>query len=503
MMLSKSFFLAVSFCLASQAIELPQYLQKASQEVFPTLKAIADEIYHDPELGRDEHHAHDLIVGHFSAQRQWAVTPHAYDSETAFEAIFEHIPKGYEGDIITVGVLAEYDSLPGIGHACGHNHIALNGMAVATLLSRVLAEYDIPGRVKLVGCPDEENGAGKFKLNQAGAFDDSVLWFMAHPTAASRVQPMNARLNLFHRFTEKTHQAAVRSAYEAMTIVRDLRTKLPGTASSASPITNIGTYAVNVVQSMVSLGVSGSSIERVEQSIKSILDETYPGVDYKISEDKDGVAINITGPGGHASETTNGALVLSIETFRDLAKDDGTGFYLPGNTSSLEMDITVDLRSRYTLDLPAIAETVNNALASLGSDVSSDLKYPALELTPYLPDAFVSLISSPPYSLTDWAISKQAPASSDASYIQAAELDPDTKDVLSIARVVFHPNYRICDPSSQLPCGFNHEPAFAISSGTEYSYNQTEIVARAEAHLILSLLTDEDKMEKATALVKK
>jgi hypothetical protein len=483
----------------AQLSNLPVFLQQTSDAVFPELKAIAVDIFNHPELGLQEYHAHDLIVGHFNGQDGWVVTPSAHGLDTAFELVFEHRPEDYDGELTTVGFLAEYDALI-VGHACGHNHIALNSITAATLAARALVEYNLPGRIKVVGTPDEENGAGKAKLHDAGAFDDAEVWMMAHPTASSAIQPMNARLNFFPRFSGDTHQEAVRKAYDAMVIIDDLA--LPGTASSASTILNVGVYAVNVVQSQISLGVAGVELATVESTVDSILDDTFPGVSYLAREDADGVAVNITGPGGHASESTRGALDLSIETFRALSDDSSVSFYLPDNTTFKELEITVDMRTRYTLDLPAMADTVSDAIGSLASSVTSDLKYPSLEVPRVIGQSFIDLLATSDYGLTDWDFSDFAPASSDASWIQSADVDPDTHEVLSMAKLVFHPNYRICGTGEDDICAFNHEPVFAEVAGSDFSYTQTEIIARAEAHTAIRLLSEESFYDDVTAIIR-
>lgn len=484
--------------------DLPKFLKDASSTVFPPLKDIAVEVYHDPELGRDEQHAHDLVIEHFSAVDGWEVTPHAHNMPTAWRLTFENRPDGFDGELPTIGFMAEYDALVGVGHACGHNHILLNGVTAPSLVSQALIKYDLPGRIIVLGCPDEENAAGKFALDSAGAFNDAEVWMMAHPSLASAVQPMNSRLNFFFRFTGGSHQEAVRKAYEGMIIVQGLQGTLPGTASSVSTVENVGVYAVNVVQSLISLGVAGSTREHVDDVVSSILDDTYPNVSYVLFEDANGVGINITGPGGHASESTKGALILSIETFRCLSGEESSdvSFYLPGNTTSTELDITVDMRTRYTADIPAVADAVSNAVGSLASGVSSDLKYPSLEVVPFLPQTLIDILATDDYGLTDWAISDFAPASSDASWVQSAELDESTHKLLSVKKVVFHPNYNICGPNEGDPCAFNHEPAFVEVAGTDFSYAQTEIIARAEAQLAVELLADETKMDEATAIIR-
>ncbi len=496
--------LLVTSCVqAADLSHLPSFLKQVSSRIWPDLKDISVAIYHDPEVGLDEHQAHDRVVRHFHGLDDWTTKPSAFGMETAFEMSFEHIPTGYSGPVHTIGFLAEYDALVGVGHACGHNHIVLNGMVAALLASHALRHFDVAGRIKLVGCPDEENAAGKYTLNERGAFNSADIWLMAHPTSRSAVQPMNARLNLFATFLGATHEEAVGKAYQAMAMVSHLGGKLPGTASSVAAIENVGVYATNVVQSFISLGVSGMSLQDVNGTVSSILDKTYPGVDYKIFEDKDGVALNITGPGGHGSEASRGPLTLSIEVFRAASSRSGVSFYLPGNTTTTELDVTVDLRSRYTDDLPALAAFVSDSIAHVSDSVSHDIKYPSLEVVPYIPEAFLSIIGSDDYGLTDWNVSDFAPASSDASWLQNPTLDPATRRLTGVDRAVLHANYNICGRGAGDPCAFNHEPEFAVVAGTEFSYAQTEIVARGQAHMAVELLADARKWSEATAIVRR
>lgn len=76
---------------------------------------------------------------------------------------------------------AEYDALPGIGHACGHNLIATASLSAFFGLVARLKESKIPGRVRLLGTPAEEGGGGKIKLIEAGAFAGVDAALMCHP----------------------------------------------------------------------------------------------------------------------------------------------------------------------------------------------------------------------------------------------------------------------------------------------------------------------------------
>lgn len=89
---------------------------------------------------------HDVLVK-WMTDHGWEVTPH-YLLETAWVAKFSHGKGGR-----TLGVNSEMDALPGIGHACGHNLIAISGVAVACAVRAVLEELNIPGSVTLLGTP--------------------------------------------------------------------------------------------------------------------------------------------------------------------------------------------------------------------------------------------------------------------------------------------------------------------------------------------------------------
>ncbi|KAI1098401.1 hypothetical protein F4804DRAFT_126853 [Jackrogersella minutella] len=212
------------------------------------------------------------------------------------------------------------------------------------------------------------------------------------------------------------------------------------------------------------------------------------------------------GPGGHASEGNKSPLRLSIETFRTLTNSgkEGVSFFLPGNTTVTELDITISVRTRYTGDLDAVLQSVESAITSKASGITTDRPYPALEVLTTLGDRFINLMHDADHgSQADWNFSAIAPAATDAGFVQDAQLDPNTKQLLSVGKVVFHPNFGICEDVPGAPCGFNHEPVFAQTSATEYSYARTEIVARALAQIGVELLDNKGFMREATKLVRR
>jgi len=137
----------------------------------PALLDASRRIHARPELGFEEHHAHDVLTT-LLADAGLAVTRHAHGLDTAFTAV-----AGTEGPL--VAVLCEYDALPGIGHACGHNVIGTAGAGAAIAAAAVAAEAG--GRVVAIGTPAEEGGGGKVLLARAGAFDGVDAALMVHP----------------------------------------------------------------------------------------------------------------------------------------------------------------------------------------------------------------------------------------------------------------------------------------------------------------------------------
>ena len=135
------------------------------------LLGVSHQIHQHPEENFAEHFAHDLLTRSLESDGL-AVERGAYGLDTAFETNV-----GSTGP--TIAVLLEYDALPGIGHACGHNVIAAAGLG-AGLAAAVLAE-ELGGRVRILGTPAEEGGGGKILMADAGAFRQVDAALMIHP----------------------------------------------------------------------------------------------------------------------------------------------------------------------------------------------------------------------------------------------------------------------------------------------------------------------------------
>lgn len=135
------------------------------------LVELSHAIHAEPELAFAEHRSCAKTQA-LVAERGFEVTAGAGGLDTAFRADFGSGP-------LVIGVCAEYDALPEIGHACGHNIIAASAVGTALALAEVADELGLT--VALVGTPAEEAGGGKALLLEAGTFDDVAAAVMLHP----------------------------------------------------------------------------------------------------------------------------------------------------------------------------------------------------------------------------------------------------------------------------------------------------------------------------------
>ena len=135
------------------------------------LVALSHQVHGDAELAFEEHRSSDRLVTALDAAGLRVETGVA-DLPTAFVATAGSGP-------LTIAICAEYDALPGIGHACGHNVIA--AAAVGAGLALAPLADDLGLRVKLIGTPAEEGGGGKVLMLDAGVFDGGHAAMMVHP----------------------------------------------------------------------------------------------------------------------------------------------------------------------------------------------------------------------------------------------------------------------------------------------------------------------------------
>jgi amidohydrolase len=154
---------------------VPDVLARAvADDVAGRADAVVDlshRLHADPEVAWQEERSSAAVAEMLDAAG-FQVATGAYGLPTALRAEHGTGP-------LTVAVCAEYDALPGLGHACGHNLIAAGSVATACALAAVADELGL--RVVLLGTPAEEGGGGKIVMLERGAFEGVHLAVMAHP----------------------------------------------------------------------------------------------------------------------------------------------------------------------------------------------------------------------------------------------------------------------------------------------------------------------------------
>ncbi|MDD3119443.1 MAG: amidohydrolase [Victivallales bacterium] len=151
-----------------------ELLQSIIHRAAPAIRAVADFVYHHPELGLAEHAAAARQV-ELLRQLGFTVAAGCGGLPTAFQAEY-----GQGGPV--VAVLSEYDALPELGHACGHNLILAAALATGIAVKEYLAAHpEVPGTVRVMGTPAEEGKGGKVVMLREHVFDDVDFVFASHP----------------------------------------------------------------------------------------------------------------------------------------------------------------------------------------------------------------------------------------------------------------------------------------------------------------------------------
>ncbi|KAI8370030.1 hypothetical protein EDC96DRAFT_440297 [Choanephora cucurbitarum] len=157
--------------------EITRVINRAIDAINDELREISLDLHEHPETGMKEYHAHDLLTA-FLEKQGFQVTRHAYGIKTAFMAEYSR------GSGRRIGICSEYDALPGLGQGCGHNLIAISGVASAIGIKAALEQKKASGKVILFGTPAEELSIGKILLTEKRAFQDNVdVCMMLHPTS--------------------------------------------------------------------------------------------------------------------------------------------------------------------------------------------------------------------------------------------------------------------------------------------------------------------------------
>lgn len=147
-------------------------VERSVRSVTDEILDVSHQIHGNPELCYEERFAHGLLCDRLESHG-FAVARSVGGTDTAFVAT-----KGTGA--VAVGIVLEYDALPGLGHGCGHNIIAAAGYGAALGAAQHLAEGC---KLVVLGCPAEEGGGGKIGMIDAGAFDGLSAAMMVHPAS--------------------------------------------------------------------------------------------------------------------------------------------------------------------------------------------------------------------------------------------------------------------------------------------------------------------------------
>lgn len=207
------------------------------------------DLHSKPETAMEEYYAHQVLTEWLENEGFNIETPVA-NLDTAFVA-----RKGSGKPVIAF--LLEYDALPQIGHACGHNLIATGGLAAATTLARALDDEKFEGTILAIGTPGEEGAGGKIIELEAGVFDNVDACLMFHPNDQITIpwRHLTANAHLSVKFYGKaahtaSHGEVGRNALSAMIqffVATDaLRQHIPETSRLSGIITK-GGDAPNII----------------------------------------------------------------------------------------------------------------------------------------------------------------------------------------------------------------------------------------------------------------
>jgi amidohydrolase len=228
-----------------------QSVESAVDAALDSLIELSHTIHAHPELSYEEERAARWTAGAL-ADGGFTVSEGVGDLPTAFSAEFGSGP-------MVVAVCAEYDALPDVGHACGHNIIAASAVGAGLGLAAVADELGLT--VRVVGTPAEEGGGGKILLLERGVFEGVHAAMMVHPWPTERLAATCLAVSHFDvHFTGKSAHASAApwegvNAADAMTIAQVslglLRQQLrPG--NQLHGVVTEGGSAANIIPAAVS-----------------------------------------------------------------------------------------------------------------------------------------------------------------------------------------------------------------------------------------------------------
>lgn len=239
------------------------------------LLRLSREIHADPELAYEERRAAGRICA-LLEKRGHRVERKLGGLETAFRARIGP-PKGP-----AVALLAEYDALPDIGHACGHNLIAMTNVGAFLALDPSGLEIG----VELIGTPAEEQGGGKIDLLDAGVFKGTVAALSSHGSGSPEWETTTVSLGIVAKrvaykgrashaaFSPDLGRNALNGVIRLFVGVDGWRQHMPKDSRVHGVITNGGGPANNIVPAFAecTFGIRAKTVEELEGMVKTFED---------------------------------------------------------------------------------------------------------------------------------------------------------------------------------------------------------------------------------------
>ncbi len=248
----------------------------ASGDLREDLLALSRGIHSEPELAYQETRAADRIGALLERYGHRVERPYG-GLATSFRARI-----GPSGP--SVALLAEYDALPGIGHACGHNLIAMTNVGAFLVAARQAERLQIG--IELVGTPAEESGGGKIDLIDAGAFTKSVAVLSSHPGGGGSWECGNSSLGIVEKqaayrglashaaYSPERGRNALNGVIRLFVGIDGWRQHLPREARVHGVITNGGGPASNIIPAYAEakFGIRAPSLEQLREMERTFAD---------------------------------------------------------------------------------------------------------------------------------------------------------------------------------------------------------------------------------------
>jgi amidohydrolase len=257
------------------------------------LLTLSREIHADPEVAYEERHAADRICALLTKNGHSVERPLG-GLATAFRARV-----GPAGP--AVALLAEYDALPNIGHACGHNLIAMTNVGAFLVAARQADRLQVG--IELIGTPAEESGGGKIDLIDAGVFAHTVAALSSHPSGGGSWECGTTSLGIVEKivayrgvaahaaYSPERGRNALNGVIRLFLGIDGWRQHLPSDARIHGVITNGGGPAANVVPAFAEakFGIRAGTIERLRAMEETFADiargaALQTGTDLEITE---------------------------------------------------------------------------------------------------------------------------------------------------------------------------------------------------------------------------